>query len=63
MTSWPTMPPGNGLPREWRADMTRDEYYAALEKRWEETDKEDRNAIHAYNEWKRELRHLLDEEE
>ena len=43
--------------------MTRDEYYAALEKRWEETDKEDRNAIHAYNEWKRELRHLLDEEE
>lgn len=43
--------------------MTKDEYYAALKKRWEETDKEDRDAIHAYNEWKRQLRHQLEEEE
>ena len=43
--------------------MTRDEYYAALKKWWEETDKEDRDAIHAYHEWKRQLRRQIDEEE
>ena len=43
--------------------MTRDEYYAALKKRWEETDQDDRDAIHAYNEYARALRRQLDEEE
>ena len=43
--------------------MTRDEYYALLRKRWEQVDKTDLEAIHEFNEWKRELRHQLDEEE
>lgn len=43
--------------------MTRDEYYALLKERWEQVDKTNREAIHEYNEWKRELRHELDEEE
>lgn len=43
--------------------MTQAEYYALLQERWEQTDKDSREAIHAYNVWKRELRHQLDEEE
>ena len=41
--------------------MTREEYYAILKEKWEETDKEDLDAIKAYNEFRRELRHELDE--
>ena len=54
---------GNGLLQEWRTDMTRDEYYALLKERWEQTDKTNLEAIHEYNERKRELNHQLDEEE
>lgn len=43
--------------------MTQAEYFTLLKERWEQTDKTSRDAIHAYNEWKRELRHQLDEEE
>lgn len=43
--------------------MTREEYYALLKERWEQVDKTSREAIHEYNEWKRELRHQLDEED
>lgn len=42
--------------------MTRDEYYALLKERWEQVDRTSREAIHEYNEWKRELRHQIDEE-
>lgn len=41
--------------------MTRDEYFVLLKERWEQTDKSSREAIHEYNEWKRELRHQIDE--
>lgn len=43
--------------------MSKTEYFALLKEKWEQTDQTSREAIHAYNEWKRELRHLLDEEE
>lgn len=43
--------------------MSTAEYFSLLKERWEQTDKTSREAIHEYNEWKRELRHLLDEEE
>ena len=43
--------------------MTWAEYYAILEERWEQTDKTSREAIHEYNEWKRELRRQIDREE
>ena len=42
--------------------MTRDEYYALLKERWEKVDKTSREAIHEFNEWKRELRRQMDEE-
>ena len=40
--------------------MSKAEYFALLKEKWEQTDQTSREAI---NEWKRELRHLLDEEE
>ena len=43
--------------------MTLKEYFALLKERWEQTDKNSREAIHEYNEFKRQLRHQLDEEE
>jgi hypothetical protein len=43
--------------------MTQSEYFAILKEKWEQVDKTDREAIHAYNEFKRQLRHQLDEEE
>lgn len=43
--------------------MTRNEYYALLKERWEQTDKTSREAIHEYNEWKRALRRQIDEDE
>ena len=42
--------------------MTQDEYFALLKEKWEQTDQTSREAIHAYNEYARELRHQLDEE-
>ena len=42
--------------------MKQDEYFALLKERWKQTDQTSRQAIHEYNEWKRELRHHLDEE-
>lgn len=43
--------------------MTKDEYYALLKEKWEHTDQTSREAIHAYNEYARNLRHQIDEEE
>ena len=43
--------------------MTRDEYYTLLKEKWEQTDQTSREAIHAYNEYARNLRHQIDEEE
>lgn len=43
--------------------MTWAEYYAILEERWKQTDTTSREAIHEYNEWKRELWHQIDGEE
>lgn len=40
--------------------MTQDEYFTLLKERWEQVDKTSREAIHEYNEWKRELRHMID---
>ena len=42
--------------------MSQDEYYAILKERWEQVDKNNLEAIRAYNEFKRQLRHQLDEE-
>ena len=42
--------------------MTMDEYYVILKERWEKTDQTSREEIHEYNEWKRQLRKLIDEE-
>lgn len=42
--------------------MTWEEYYEALKKKWEEVDKNDLGAIHRYNEWKRQLRKLVEED-
>ena len=43
--------------------MTQTEYFAILKEKWEQVDKDDLNAVRAYNEFKRQLRHQLDEEE
>lgn len=43
--------------------MTQAEYFAILKVKWEQVDKDDLNAVHAYNEFKRQLRRQLDEEE
>lgn len=43
--------------------MSKSEYFAILKEKWEQTDKSSREAIRAYNEYARELRHQLDEEE
>ena len=43
--------------------MKQVEYFALLKERWEQIDQTSRQAIHEYNEWKRELRHHLDEED
>lgn len=43
--------------------MTMKEYYEALKERWEQVDKSDRDAIRRYNEWKRVLRQMVDEDE
>lgn len=43
--------------------MTRAEYYARLKERFEQVDWNDRDSIHAYNEFARNLRHQIDEEE
>ena len=40
--------------------MTQDEYFTLLKERWEQVDKTSREAIHEYNEWKRELRQMID---
>ena len=40
--------------------MTLNEYYALLKERWEQVDKTSREAIHEYNEWKRQLRKEID---
>lgn len=42
--------------------MTWEEYYEVLKKKWEEVDKNDLEAIHRYNEWKRQLRKLVEED-
>ncbi len=43
-------------------DMTQAEYFAILKEKWEQVDKDNLEAIRAYNEFKRQLRHQLDEE-
>lgn len=43
--------------------MTMQEYYEALKERWEQIDKNSKAAIHEYNEWKRVLRQMVDEDE
>ena len=43
--------------------MTRAEYYELLEKKHKETDWKNLNSIKAYNEYARQLRHLIDEDE
>lgn len=43
--------------------MTRAEYYKLLEKKHKETDWKNLNSIKAYNEYARQLRHLIDEDE
>ena len=42
--------------------MTLQEYFEELKKKWEEVDKNDVAAIHRYNEWKRQLRKLVEED-
>lgn len=42
--------------------MTLQEYYRMIADRWETVDKNDREALHRFNEWKRELRKQIDEE-
>lgn len=49
---------------DWRMiDMTRAEYYALLKERYEQVDWNNRDSIRAYNEYARNLRHQIDEEE
>lgn len=43
--------------------MTRNRYYTLLKERYEQVDWNDRDSIHAYNEFARNLRHQIDEEE
>lgn len=43
--------------------MSKDEYYALLKTAHERTDWYDRDSIHAYNEYARELRKQMAEEE
>lgn len=42
--------------------MTLKEYYRMIAERWETINQNDREAIHRFNEWKRQLRKLVDEE-
>ena len=42
--------------------MTRDEYYALLKEAYERVDWSNRDSIHAYNEYARELRRQMSEE-
>lgn len=42
--------------------MTLQEYYKMVADRWENIDKNNREALHRFNEWKRQLRKLIDEE-
>lgn len=42
--------------------MTIKEYFRAVEARWETIDQNDREALNRFNEWKRELRKMIDEE-
>ena len=43
--------------------MSKDEYYALLKVAHERTDRHDRDSIHAYNEYVRELRKQMAEKE
>lgn len=43
--------------------MTIKEYFSAVEERWETINQNDREALHRFNEWKRELRKQIDEDE
>ncbi|MGN0989972.1 MAG: hypothetical protein ACI4O4_00800 [Candidatus Ventricola sp.] len=43
--------------------MTIKEYFRAVEARWATIDQNDREALHRFNEWKRELRKTIDEKE
>lgn len=43
--------------------MTREEYYAALAKKHEQTDWNNKESVRAYNEYARTLRKLIYEEE
>lgn len=43
--------------------MTRAEYYKLLEKKHKETDWKNLNSIKAYNEYARQMRKLIDEDE
>lgn len=42
--------------------MTLKEYFEELKKKWEEVDKNDLDAIRAYNEWKRQLKNSVKED-
>lgn len=42
--------------------MTIKEYYRAVADLWETIDQNDQEALHRFNEWKRELRKQIDEE-
>ena len=42
--------------------MTQAEYFAILKEKWEQVDKDNLEAIRAYNKFKQLLRHQLDEE-
>ena len=43
--------------------MTWEEYFALCKERLEQTDQNNRQAIHDYNEWRRELRKKVCEDE
>ena len=43
--------------------MTTETYYKILKEKWEKVDKTDRDQIRAYNEYKRLLRQLIDDDE
>ena len=45
------------------AIMTTETYYKILKEKWEKVDKTDRDQIRAYNEYKRLLRQLIDDDE
>ena len=42
--------------------MTLQEYYKMVEERWEKIDKNSRESLHRFNEWKRKIRKLVDED-